>query len=310
MANCAVVVNNLYAKYLNKTALNDFSLGVAKGDIHALVGPAESGKTTFLNILAGIVKPANGTGKIFNEKIGSLESKKRIGYVPAKLAFYPSMTLLDYLVYMGMLAGISQLEAIARAIALLKKVELNSFRDKKPGNLTPGMRTKLAIAQSLMSKPHLLLLDEPVSGLDLTGRMAILQLIQELSVYEGLTIIISSPDWTDVESVADKITLLRQGRVLLTGETSEVRNLYSHGIFFLDTSDNSMLFDVLKRMGYLSQIIRTEKDSIIVITREKERFRREIPGVIYKLEIELLTFEQEDLTIESISRYLPTYKGE
>ena len=297
MANYAVVANNLYAKYLNKTVLNDFSLNVATGDIHALVGPAESGKTAFLNIL-------------FNEKIGSLEAKKKIGYAPAKPAFYPSMTLLDYLIYMGMLAGISQLEAIARAIALLKKVELSSFRDKKPGNLTPGMRAKLAIAQSLMAKPYLLLLDEPVSGLDLTGRTAILRLIKELSVYQGLTVIISSPLWTDVESIADKITLLKQGRVLLSGETSEVRNLYSHGVFFLDTSDNSMLFDVLKRMSYLSQIIRTEEDSIIVITREKERFRREIPGVIYKLEIGLLTFEQEDLTMEGISRYLPAYKGE
>ncbi len=304
MADYAVNANSLYMKYGDKAALNDFSLTVRQGDIHALVGPSESGKTTFLNILAGAIRPTNGTGKIFNKNIGSLEAKKIIGYIPAEPVFYSSMTLADYLVYMGMLSGMSQLEAISRAIVLLKKVELNSFRDKKPRDLTPGMKTKVAIAQGLMSKPLLLLLDEPVSGLDLTGKMGILQIIKELSLNEGLTVIISSDLWTDVQGIADKITLLNQGGVLVSGETSKIRNLYDHDVFFLDTSDNSMLLAVLKRMGYLRQIIRTEKDSIIVVTKEIERFRKDLPGIIYKLEIQLFIFRHENMTLESISRYL------
>jgi ABC-2 type transport system ATP-binding protein len=306
MANYAVSANSLFMKYGDKTALNDFSLTVEQGDIHVLAGPSKSGKTTFLNILAGIITPTNGTGKIFNKNIGSLEAKKIIGYVPAKPAFYSSMTLADYLVYMGMLSGISQLEAISRAVALLKKVELNSFKDKKPRDLAPGMQTKVAIAQGLMSKPRLLLLDEPVSGLDPIGKMGILQLLKELSLNEEITVIVSSSLWSDIESIADKITLLNQGRVLLSDQTPVIRNLYNHGIFFLDTSDNSMLLTVLKRMGYLRQIIRTEKGSIIIVTKEIGRFRKDLPGIIYKLEIELFTFRYEDITLENISHYLLT----
>lgn len=309
MADWAVTVDNLNMKYQNKIALNDLSFTVGIGDIHALVGASEAGKTTLLNILAGTVRPTNGTGKIFDQKIGSLEARKMTGYVPAKPAFYPSMSLLDYLVYMGMLSGVSNLEAISRGIALLKRVDLYSFRDKKPKDLTPGMRTKIAIAQSLMSKPRLLLLDEPVTGLDQTGRIGILQIIREVSINDGVTIIISSSLWTEVEEIADKVTLLKEGKLLLNRKTSEIGDLYRQGIFSINTSANSLLMAVLKRMGYLRKIIRTEKDTLIVITDKIERFRKDLPGVVYKLEIELFAFQQEEINLESISRYLLASEG-
>lgn len=310
MSDHAVIIENLFLKYEDKNVLNDLSLTVRKGEIHALAGPEGSGKTTFLNALAGIIPISAGTAKIFGERAGSLESRKKIGYVPAELAFYPGMTVVDYLVYMGMLSGVSHLEAISRAIALLKKIDLNSFRDKRPVDLPIGMKTKIAIIQGLMSKPALLLLDEPVGRLELLGKQSTLQIIEELSRSEKITTIISSNNWLDVQSIADKITLLHQGRALISEKTTAIRELYSYGNFLLETSDNSGLFDILKKIKYLQQLIRTERDSIIVITKETERFRKDLPGIIYKLEIELLKFEQQELNMETISRCLSESEGE
>lgn len=303
MSNNAVVALSLYKKYNNKTAINDFSLTVKQGEIHALVGPTGSGKTSILNILAGTVRPSNGTAKVFNRKIGSIEARKIIGYVPNQPAFYPSMTVLDYLVYMGMLSGVNQLEAINRAIALLKKVDLNTFKDKNPRDLTLGMKMKIALVQSLLSKPYLLLMDEPVTGMDQAGKIAILQIIKELSILEGITVIISSSLWTDVAYISDRMSLLHEGKVLLCGETQNIENLYLQGVFSLQASDNELLLEVLKRMVYLKHIIRTEKGFITVITDEAERFKKDLPGIIYKLELELQYFQQEAVTTECILQY-------
>lgn len=309
VANYAVNVNSLSKRYGKKLVLNDFSWKVAPGEIHALVGTDASGKTTLLNILVGIIKPSSGNCKIFAYQAGSMEAKKIIGYVPAQPTFYSSLNLLDYLVYMAMVSGLKQAEAISRAIALLKRIDLYTFRWKNPVDLPSGMKIKIALAQSLLAKPSLLILDEPVSNLEQAAKTSVLELLQELSKEQELTVILSAGHWSDIEKIATKITILKKGRVLLSEDTAVVRSLFGQGVFALDTTDNSKLFDVLKRMSYLRQITRTEQDSLIVITEERERFRKDIPGVIYKLEIELLAFEQKQLTIESISRYLSDPEG-
>ncbi|HHV64232.1 MAG TPA: ABC transporter ATP-binding protein [Peptococcaceae bacterium] len=304
MANYAVNVNNLYKKYGNKMVLNDFNWKVPAGEIHALVGNAGSGKTTLLNILAGIIRPTNGSCKIFSYRLGSLEAKKVIGYVPAQPAFYSSLNLVDYLVYMGMISGLNQTVAISRAKTLLKRIDLYSFRWKKPVDLTQGMKIKIALAQSLLAEPLLLLLDEPVSGLEPVAKMSILELLKGLAGEEEVTVVITAEHWADVASIVDKITILNQGRVLLSADTPVVKSIFEQGVFALDTTDNSKTFDVLKRMSYLQQITRTKQGSLLVITEEIERFRKDLPGVIYKLDQELLTFEQIELTEENLSNYL------
>jgi ABC-2 type transport system ATP-binding protein len=309
MSEHAVAAFSLYKKYKKQTALNDFSLTVQQGEIHALVGPQGAGKTTVLNILAGTVRPSNGTAKVFNRKAGSLEARRIIGYVPAKPAFYSSMTVLDYLIYMGMLSGVSQFEAASRAIFLLKRVDLHTFRDKKPVDLPVGMKIKVALVQSLLAKPLLLMLDEPVSSLDQAGKTVIMQLIQELSKEEYLSVLITSPLWTDVACITDTITVLKDGKVLMSDQTSRFGRMFQQGVFSLQTSDNDMLLEVLKRMLYLQQIIRTENNLVTVITFEADRFRRDLPGIVYKLKLELLVFRQEEVTLEKISQYLLQQKG-
>lgn len=310
MSNNAVMIQSLSKKYGKKTAVTDFSLTLQLGEIHALVGPTGSGKTTILNILAGTVKPSNGTVKIMNKRAGSLEAQRAIGYVPENPLFYSSMTVLEYLVFMGMLSGMSRPVAIARATVLLKQIDLHTFKDKNPLDLTPGMKTKIAIIQSLLSIPSLLLLDEPVKGLDQTARTAILEIIKEFSDLEGLTVLIASAYWQEAADIADRMTLLHEGKILTGGETESIRRLYRQGVFSLQTSDNDRLLAVLQRMTYLRQIIRTEKGNLVVITEHIEQFKRDLPGIVYKLELEMTYFQQEEINAERISQYLLSSKGD
>jgi ABC-2 type transport system ATP-binding protein len=220
------------------------------------------------------------------------------------------MTVLDYLVFMGLLSGVNQLDAIARAIALLKKTDLNTFKDKNPNHLTPGMKTKIALIQALLPRPRLLLLDQPVEGMDQAAKSSILQLISELAVAEGMTVIITSSRWTDISPISEKMTWMHEGKVLLSGDARAIEELFELGIFSFQTSDNKRLLPVLQRLPYLKHIIIEEKDLITVITDESERLRKDLPGIIYKLELELTHFHQEEVTPEKLPYFLTMIQGD
>ncbi|NLI93244.1 MAG: ABC transporter ATP-binding protein [Peptococcaceae bacterium] len=310
MSNHALVVLNLYKKINNKTVLNDFNLAVKQGEIHALTGSAGAGKTTLLNILAGTVQPNNGTVRILNRKAGSLEVQKMIGYVPAKPSFYPGLRVLEYLVYMGILSGLEQFEAVSRAVSLLKKAEMSAFKEKFPLDLPSGMKTKIAVVQSLLSRPSLLLLDEPVTGMDQAGKDSILQMIKEMAASDNITVLLTSALWTDVASIADNITIIQDGRSILSDETANIIEFSSQGVFILQTSNNELLLEVFRRMAYLKYIVRSEQDVITVITGKVERFKKDLPGILYKLQLELMFFRQEEINLGNISQYLLKTEGD
>jgi len=305
--NNVATIQGLGKKYQQITALSDFCLQVEPGDIYGIAGPGGSGKTTLLNILAGTVKPSSGTGRICDYPLGSTEARKVIGYVPFKPAFYPGLSVINYLIYMGMLAGVEKEEAESRAILLLKVIELYSFRDKKPHDLTPGMKTKIGIAQGFISKPKLILIDEPVTGLDESGKLAIWQIIREMSRAYGTSVLVSAENWTDIAPLADKIILLHKGKTLLNADTSVISQIYSHTVFSLKTTDNAGLLAAFENLAYLEQIILTEQGEqgvILVIAKEKDPFPRDLPEILARLNIGLLHFSQEEITTDILCRYL------
>jgi len=304
MSESAIITQSLGKKYGRISALNDFSFQVEQGDIHALVGSCGSGKTTVLNILAGTVRASGGSGRIFSQRVGSREARKNTGYVSAKTSFYSSLTVMDYLVFMGMITGIGKSEVIFRAEGLLKGVDLYSFRNKKPDALTSGMKKKIAIVQGFISRPGLVLIDEPVSGLDETGKNAILRIIRDLALKNAATVLLSANIWTDVESVADRMTVIDSGKLILSTETNKLGKIYENGVFFLNTSNNEMVIADLQRLPFIKQIIQNEKKELVIITKEKEKFRRVIPGIINDSNIELFSFREEEASLKIITDYL------
>ncbi|WP_087975142.1 ABC transporter ATP-binding protein [Oceanobacillus rekensis] len=230
-----LTVKKLTKKYQDKPAINKVSFNLQQGKCIALIGPNGAGKTTMLRILAGLLKPTEGT-VTFTDMQANDDIRKFIGYLPQYPVFYSWMTGFEFLVFSGQLAFISKVEAKKRAEELLKKVGIYDARNQRIGKYSGGMKQRLGIAQAIIHKPKLLLLDEPVSSLDPLGRREILLLIQELK--QGMTILFSTHILSDADEVSDELLLLHQGEIVESGSLSKLREKHQTSVIKLEFKDN------------------------------------------------------------------------
>ncbi|MUK88336.1 ATP-binding cassette domain-containing protein [Ornithinibacillus sp. L9] len=219
-----LTVQDLTKKYKNKTAVNNVSFEFKSGQCIALIGPNGAGKTTILRTLAGLLKPTTGSIEFANEK-GNSDIRKFIGYLPQYPVFHYWMTGREFLVYSGELALLPKSEAKKRAESLLEKIGISKeARDERISRYSGGMKQRLGIAQAIIHKPKLLILDEPVSSLDPIGRREVLQLMEELK--QEMSILFSTHILTDADEISDELLLLRQGEIVESGSMEELRIKY------------------------------------------------------------------------------------
>lgn len=214
--NAIVVCNGITKKYGNQLALNNFSMTINKGDIYGFVGENGSGKTTIIRILTGLVHPTSGEYSLFGvngKDKGILEVRKKMGAIVEAPSIYPSMTLKDNMKMAGLIFNNTDVNEHKRVLSL---VGLDSIYDdkKKVCNFSLGMRQRLGIAFALLSKPELILLDEPMNGLDPEGIVDIRNLILSLNENEGITFLISSHILSELSLVATKYGIISHGSML------------------------------------------------------------------------------------------------
>jgi ABC-2 type transport system ATP-binding protein len=213
----------LEAKGLSKTykvgfwgrklkALEDLTLSVEKGEIFGLVGPNGAGKSTAIKIFLGIVRPTAGTGSIDGHPIGSVASRARLGFLPENPALYDFLTGREYLHMVGSLIELDRQPLRQRTEALLEQVGLAHAGDLGIRKYSKGMVQRLGLAQALMGDPAVVILDEPMSGLDPIGRKDVRDLIFKLRE-EGRTVFFSTHILPDVEMICDRVGLLSKGRL-------------------------------------------------------------------------------------------------
>jgi ABC-2 type transport system ATP-binding protein len=212
-------VNAIRLEGLTKTygavrALDGLSLTVEAGTVFGFLGPNGAGKTTTMRILTGLALPSAGMAWVGGEAAGPEGRARRLlGYLPEEPRFYPWMRAEEFLrVYVGGLFGLEKAEARARAGELLERVGLQEAARRKIGGFSRGMRQRLGLAQALMNRPRVLLLDEPVSALDPAGRKEILELIGSLS--ERATVFMSTHILADVDRICDTIGVIDHGRLV------------------------------------------------------------------------------------------------
>ncbi|GAB3042525.1 ABC transporter ATP-binding protein [Virgibacillus ainsalahensis] len=216
-------VSNLTKQYDRKTAVHNVSFEFQPGRCIALIGPNGAGKTTILRALAGLLNPTSGSVTFSDMKIND-DIRPYIGYLPQYPVFYSWMTGKEFLIYSGRLALLSNTEASERAEELLEKMGIHEARNKRIGKYSGGMKQRLGIAQAIIHKPKLLMLDEPVSSLDPIGRREILTLMKELK--REMTILFSTHILSDADEISDELLLLHQGEILESGSMEELRNKY------------------------------------------------------------------------------------
>ena len=203
------------------TAVDGLTLSVQDGEIFGFVGPNGAGKTTTIKMLMGLIFPTRGKAFIFDAPIPSKASKARIGYLPEQPAFHEFLTGAQALLFFAALADVPRRERRRRCEELLDLVGLTAAADRQVRKYSKGMQQRLGIAQALVADPSFVVLDEPMSGLDPTGRKEMRDIILELK-RRGKTVFFSTHILPDVEVLCDRVGVILGGRLRDVGRLGEL----------------------------------------------------------------------------------------
>lgn len=202
--------------------LSDLSISVARNEIIGFLGPNGAGKTTTIKLLNALAFPDSGTATVFGEEAGRRpEFRRRIGYMPEQPYFYEYLTGEEFLGLCGRLNGLCRREIDGRSRDMMARVGLDDAGRMAIRKYSKGMLQRLGLAQALLHDPELVILDEPMSGLDPMGRMEVRNLIRELKD-AGKTVFFSSHILSDVEALCDRVIMIDRGRKIAEGSVEEL----------------------------------------------------------------------------------------
>ncbi len=203
------------------TAVRDLDLVVPRGSIYGLLGPNGAGKTTTIRIIMDILGPDRGRVEVFGRRVDD-EARTRIGYLPEERGLYQKMSVLDHVVFLGVLKGMDRADAGNEARRWLERFDLASWADEDVETLSKGMQQKVQFISTILHDPDLLILDEPFSGLDPIN----VDLLKEIVLEKhrgGTTIVFSTHQIEDAERLCDRVCMIAGARKVLDGEVSEVK---------------------------------------------------------------------------------------
>lgn len=218
--NPVIELKNVVKKYGEFTAVDDLTLGIYPGEIFGLLGPNGAGKTTTILMLLGLTEPTSGSVRVcgINSTRNPIQVKRKVGYMPDDIGFYEDRTALDNLVYTARLNRMPAAEAISQAKQMLERVGLAEAANKKVGAFSRGMRQRLGLADVLIKKPEVIILDEPTLGIDPEGVRELLAMIRDLSRMDGLTVLLSSHHLHQVQQICDRVGLFVRGKLIASGD--------------------------------------------------------------------------------------------
>jgi len=220
-----IEVEGLCKEYGGFVAVEGSSFAVDPGEVFGVVGPNGAGKTTTLKMLAGLVEPTAGTARVAGYDAGEDEMRRHLGFLPEESPLYEEMTAWSYLRFFADLYGVDRSTADERIERTLDRLELD-YRDRALGDVSKGMKRKVAIARSLVNDPDVLVYDEPASGLDPLTTNYIVDFTRELAD-RGKTVVFSAHNLYHVESVCDRIAIMNEGRIVAQGPVEALRR--EHG---------------------------------------------------------------------------------
>jgi ABC-2 type transport system ATP-binding protein len=267
-----VTTEHLSKWYGQVSGLNDVTVIVPPG-ITGLLGPNGAGKSTFMKLITGQLKPSKGSVRVLGEPIwGNPTIYHRIGFCPEQDAFYERMTGIEWVTALVRLNGLSQDAARAAAEQALTAVDLMEAANKKIGAYSKGMRQRVKLAQSIVHEPDLLILDEPLTGMDPIMRRRTIRQIKDWA-RAGKSIIVSSHILHEVEAMTSNILLINNGRILAEGNVHQIRDLidtHPHTVFIRVADPRTLARTLLAEDGVIS--MRFEPGALVVETARPDAF--------------------------------------
>jgi ABC-2 type transport system ATP-binding protein len=267
-----VSAEHLSKWYGQVIGLNDVNVTVPKG-ITGLLGPNGAGKSTFMKLITGQLRPSKGSIRVLGEEIwGNPGLYFRIGFCPEQDAFYDRMTGLQWVTALVRLNGFGEKEADEAAKVALDRVDLLPAADKKIGAYSKGMRQRVKLAQALVHDPELLILDEPLSGMDPIMRRKTIRLIKDWA-RAGKSILVSSHILHEIESMTSNILLIHNGRILAEGNVHQIRDLidtHPHTVYIKANNPRALARQFLTDDNVLS--LKFDPGALIIETGRPEAF--------------------------------------
>jgi ABC-2 type transport system ATP-binding protein len=255
-------LHNLKKYFATQKAVDDISFNIKQGDIFGLLGPNGAGKTTLIRMITGIFYPDSGDILLKGKKFDPENDAKYIGYMPEERGLYKKMKIGEQALYLAQLKGLSKNDAMHKIKDWFKRLEMESWWNKKVEDLSKGMGQKLQFVITVLHEPDLIILDEPFSGLDPVNANLIKDEIYRLA-QKGTTIIFSTHRMEQVEEICDKIVLVNKGNKILDGTVNSIKQDFKENLFSiqLETIPENISSNTF-------EIINTNKQELIVKINE------------------------------------------
>ena len=250
-----VEVKGLCKSFDGAMAVKQLGLEIKKGEIYGLIGPDGAGKTTTLRILSGIMEPDSGNARVSGFKLPeeAEKVKEHIGYMPQKFSLYEDLTVAENIKFFAEAFCIEKAELEKRMAPLLKMTRLKPFANRLAGNLSGGMKQKLALMSVLIHRPGLLILDEPTTGVDPVSRRELWEILQGIRA-EGVSIIVSTPYMDEAEWCV-RTGIMFKGSIILSGTPSELKAAFKGTVYEIIPGKKSEgLFQKLRSLPFVSDI--------------------------------------------------------
>jgi ABC-2 type transport system ATP-binding protein len=300
-----VQAEHLSKWYGQVSGLNDVTVSIPPG-ITGLLGPNGAGKSTFMKLMTGQLKPSQGTIRVLGEPIwGNPAIYARIGFCPEQDAFYDRMTGLEWVTALVRLNGLGEQESVEAATRALDTVHLRDAEDKKIGAYSKGMRQRVKLAQALVHDPALLILDEPLTGMDPLMRRKTIRLIKEWA-RAGRHIVVSSHILHEIESMTSNILLINNGRIVAEGNVHQIRDLidtHPHTVYVRGSDPRELARRFLADDDVLS--LKLEPGAVVVETSRPDSFYARLTELAASGEAGAVEEVQSpDDNLQAVFRYL------
>ncbi len=295
-----IQVEGLTKRYGERTAIQNLTFHANKGEIVGFLGPNGAGKTTTMRILTGYMPPSEGTGRVagFDLFSESFEVRKRVGYLPESVPLYPEMTVIQYLDFMAELRQLSNRQD--RVDEVMEIVHIENRADSRIGNLSKGLRQRVGLAQALLHKPEVLIMDEPMDGLDPQQQREVKKLLREIGKEQ--TVMLSTHILAHAQELCDRIIIINRGQIVAEDTPERLSSQIAGGgrIHLQVAGDGDGLTDALRQLPGLVSVRSIIDGELEIETSPGADARPLIARAVINGGWPLLELRREKLSLEEI----------
>jgi len=276
-----------------KEALSDLSLTIEANEIFGYVGPNGAGKTTTIKILVGLMQPTSGKATVLGKDIADVESRRQIGYMPENPYFYEYLTTEESLHFYGKLCGMSRSERRTRVPEMIEYMNIPEIAKMRVGAFSKGMRQRLGLAQAIIHDPEVVILDEPLHGLDPVGRRQLRERIVSLKD-AGKTVFFSSHILGDVEAICDRVGMLFGGKLVAHGD---LESLLAEHLSSIEIALSDLPAPALEKVKALAEKF-VDRDSVVHLSVPDEEKGQEVLRLLQESGGKLLSYTPQRASLE------------